>query len=68
MFLRFWVLLEHPNKDVTQITQHSSESNKQNQTVSSKISYMPQLMKFMIPLGLVYFFEYLINQGLVSFN
>lgn len=25
-------------------------------------------MKFMIPLGLVYLFEYLINQGLVSFN
>jgi len=38
-----------------------------SQSLSNKISYIPSLLKFMIPLGLVYFFEYLINQGLVSF-
>jgi len=45
----------------------SSDLSTNNQSFSNKISYIPTLLKFMIPLGLVYFFEYLINQGLVSF-
>lgn len=48
------------------VTTSISDSNLQNQSLSDKFSYIPTLMKFMIPLGLVYFFEYLINQGLVS--
>ncbi|CAH0777583.1 unnamed protein product [Bemisia tabaci] len=33
-------------------------------TFSERLSIMPKLVKYMVPLGLVYFFEYLINQGL----
>lgn len=35
-------------------------------TVAEKLRYIPQLMIYVIPLCLVYFFEYFINQGLVS--
>lgn len=31
-----------------------------------QLAYVPSLLKFIIPLTLVYFFEYFINQGLVS--
>lgn len=33
--------------------------------VREKIKYVPKLFKYMIPLTLVYFLEYFINQGLV---
>lgn len=33
-------------------------------TMTEKLLYIKTLVRFMIPLGLVYFFEYLINQGL----
>lgn len=35
-------------------------------TLSEKLRYIPRLMIFVIPLCLVYFFEYFVNQGLVS--
>lgn len=35
-------------------------------TLSDKFRYMPSLFKYMIPLTLVFLFEYFINQGLVS--
>lgn len=31
----------------------------------NKLMYVPSLLKYMIPLALVYFLEYFINQGLV---
>jgi len=66
-FSRFWILLEHPPKNKKLVACRSSlDSSTQNQSFYSKISYIPTLLKFMIPLGFVYFFEYLINQGLVS--
>lgn len=34
--------------------------------LGSKLRYVPSLMKYIIPLSLVYLFEYFINQGLVS--
>lgn len=34
--------------------------------VASKLRYMPSLFKYMIPISLVYFLEYFINQGMVS--
>lgn len=34
-------------------------------TVREKVFYMKTLIPYMIPLALVYFFEYFINQGLV---
>lgn len=58
---RFWILLEHPKN-----YESASDSNSLDHSLSDKLSYIPALIKFMIPLGLVYFFEYLINQGLVS--
>jgi battenin len=35
-------------------------------TVTEKLKSIPPLLVYMIPLGLVYLFEYFINQGLVS--
>jgi len=35
-------------------------------TILEKLRIIPSLLKYMIPLGLVYLFEYFINQGLVS--
>lgn len=34
--------------------------------LKEKILYLPSLLKYMIPITLVYFLEYFINQGLVS--
>jgi len=66
--LRFWVLLEHPKKDqISTAPSDCPDFSTNSPSLSNKISYIPSLLKFMIPLGLVYFFEYLINQGLVSF-
>ncbi len=31
-----------------------------------KVMYLPSLLKYMVPITLVYFLEYFINQGLVS--
>lgn len=36
-------------------------------SMREKITYIPKLMIYFIPLALVYFFEYFINQGLVRF-
>lgn len=33
-------------------------------TITEKLLYIKTLIRFMIPLALVYFFEYVINQGL----
>jgi battenin len=35
-------------------------------TIAEKLRIIPSLLVYMIPLGLVYLFEYFINQGLVS--
>lgn len=35
-------------------------------TLRDKLRYIPKLMIYFVPLSLVYFFEYFINQGLVS--
>lgn len=37
-------------------------------TLSQKFAFIPKLMIYFVPLTLVYFFEYFINQGLVSWN
>lgn len=34
--------------------------------LKEKFLYMPSLLKYMVPITLVYFLEYFINQGLVS--
>lgn len=35
-------------------------------SVAQKLQAIPSLLKYMIPLGMVYMAEYVINQGLVS--
>ena len=37
-------------------------------TFSEKLALFPTLLVYIVPLALVYFFEYYINQGLVSYN
>ncbi|KAL4105266.1 hypothetical protein QTP88_020523 [Uroleucon formosanum] len=65
MGVSFWVLLEHPKKyEISTIPSISTDPSTNSQGLSNKMLYIPRLLKFMIPLGLVYFFEYLINQGL----
>ncbi|OQR73921.1 battenin-like [Tropilaelaps mercedesae] len=79
--LSFWVILEHPHQLVTEslddldaaITSNEvgccgSRAVPQSLTLSfgQKIRLMKPLLKYMIPLGLVYFAEYFINQGLTE--
>lgn len=40
--------------------------NTTSDTVWQKIKFIPKLMPYMLPIGFVYFFEYFINQALVS--
>ncbi|EEB15167.1 cln3/battenin, putative [Pediculus humanus corporis] len=77
MAISFWIILEHPKeyktfyrcKRKTETTTTTSESNKKSlskiiKEFKEKLKYVPKLIKFMIPVGLVYYFEYLINSGL----
>ncbi|XP_050531536.1 battenin [Daktulosphaira vitifoliae] len=68
MAVTFWVVLEHPNTDEVKIINNDSRESLTNSSITNKLaeklSYIPSLANFMIPLCLVYFFEYLINQGL----
>ena len=72
----FWCLLE-PSRSPDQQTEyrplaqseHEEDLNLQSPEQSAlsfveKITIIRSLLKYMIPLGAVYFFEYLINQGL----
>lgn len=45
----------------------SEETIDSSVSLKYKLSLIPGLMKYMIPLGLVYLFEYFINQGTVRF-
>ncbi|XP_031627293.1 battenin [Contarinia nasturtii] len=40
------------------------ENKKETLSLGDKIRYLPSLLKYMIPISLVYLFEYFINQGL----
>lgn len=72
LFYRFWVILPPPDEDNYQVTLELQEKDANlsqepmMESVMNKVKLLPGLMKFMIPLGLVYFFEYFINQGLVG--
>lgn len=78
MGLVFWGVLV-PSRNITASSSQDSvplllseqEDDQQNTrptegdfTVREKLKRLRGLFKYMIPLGLVYFFEYLINQGL----
>lgn len=69
----FWLLLRRPSiKNVDDLSDSSSsdeiiDDEKPLVSIKEKIRYTIVLMKYMMPLTLVYFFEYFINQGLVRF-
>ena len=68
----FWLFLCHPSPEtLTTIIVDGVGSQEQmikapKITLKRKLSLLPGLLKYMMPLALVYFFEYFINQGLVS--
>lgn len=72
----FWILLRNPCnipkkdsqtdlKKAPNDEESVVDEKEQNMSLGDKIRYMPSLLKYMLPLGLVYLFEYFINQGLV---
>ncbi|XP_043253287.1 battenin isoform X3 [Colletes gigas] len=65
----FWLVLVHPPQSSIPITKNGIDSQEQiieapRKSFKEKINLVPGLLKYMIPLGLVYLFEYFINQGL----
>ncbi|XP_003737654.1 battenin [Galendromus occidentalis] len=78
----FWVILEHPREPSSESHENIAESSSvccvpsstqsgPTLSFSQKLKLMQPLLKYMIPLGLVYFAEYFINQGLtdiITFN
>ena len=69
--LTFWLLLTHPKPNLKFVGDNDIGSKQQiveesPMTLRQKIRLVPGLLKYMIPLSLVYLFEYFINQGLVS--
>lgn len=57
---------EESQSIVLQRTINENEVGDPKAAFRKKLKILPSLMKYMIPLGLVYFFEYFINQGTVS--
>ncbi|KAF2880872.1 hypothetical protein ILUMI_25299 [Ignelater luminosus] len=66
MAISFWVILPSPPRfeTVPEIKSGSSSIHGPRLTFKKKLSLIPGLLKYMIPLGLVYLFEYFINQGM----
>ncbi|KAL6259003.1 hypothetical protein P5V15_008925 [Pogonomyrmex californicus] len=67
--ITFWCVLKHPVHTRIPITKNGIDSQEQiikvpKKSFRDKINLVPGLLKYMIPLGLVYLFEYFINQGL----
>ncbi|EFN70074.1 Battenin [Camponotus floridanus] len=65
--ITFWCVLKHPVH--TKISINGVENQEQiikvpEKSIRDKFKLIPGLLKYMIPLGLVYLFEYFINQGL----
>lgn len=69
MGLAFWVILKKPSKRSTVIiTQRQIMNDEVREPMKAflkKLRLVPGLFRFMVPLGLVYLFEYFINQGTV---
>lgn len=69
----FWILLRKPT--IIPLTTSALESTEELVTdekpltgFKEKLVYIKTLLPYMLPLALVYFFEYLINQGLVGWK
>ncbi|XP_065362169.1 battenin-like [Calliphora vicina] len=59
----FWLLLRTP-KNKLRIVYSKELVLHRLEEFSEKMQYVKELLKYMVPLVLVYFFEYFINQGL----
>lgn len=76
--MAFWLLLRNPSEipqnesklesQQASDVQKSVVTKEEEFSFSDKIRYMPSLLKYMVPIFLVYFAEYFINQGLVSIH
>lgn len=56
------------SKDLVHNQEAQSPETQKLVGIREKFRYIPSLFKYMIPLTLVYLFEYFINQGLVIYN
>lgn len=71
MGISFWFILPKPSKEEMEsnLEVHRRESLKREELTDyfgafkKKLKLLPGLLKYMIPLGSVYLFEYFINQG-----
>ncbi|XP_066155355.1 battenin isoform X2 [Euwallacea fornicatus] len=67
--ISFWIILPKPSEqDIATALEIQTKVNQEELknlkgSVLKKLKLVPGLMKYMIPFGLVYFFEYFINQG-----
>lgn len=70
--ISFWLLLTPPSLEVRSSDVGSADSLVNDDspfpTFNSKLLYIWSLMKYILPLCLVYFFEYFINQGMVNIS
>jgi battenin len=57
---------QSPSSASVNESETSTFESPQPLTLTEKFKSIPPLLTYMIPLGLVYLFEYFINQGLVS--
>lgn len=69
----FWILLRSPHKnDVQTVNVATIESNAVNSVenklrgVKAKLKFVPKLFHFIIPMVIVFIFEYICVSGLVS--
>lgn len=67
MFTLFYLLRQPASSEIEDQDIGEDVSEDDNvpplQSIKQKMNYIPSLFHFMMPLGLVYFFEYFINQG-----
>ncbi|XP_043471457.1 battenin isoform X2 [Leptopilina heterotoma] len=73
--IAFWIILEIPKEtvqsDKSGIGSREQIIKVQEKSLKEKLRLVPTLLKYMLPLGLVYLLEYFINQGLfelIEFN
>lgn len=70
MSVAFWIVRPPPRPDNQQCILEQTRANQTEDTgnyfseLKTRLKLVPGLLKFMIPLGSVYLFEYFINQGM----
>lgn len=57
---------DNPKVDDIEMNNKLQSSHGETFGFKEKVMYLPSLFKYMVPITLVYFLEYFINQGLVS--